>query len=155
MVLRYLEAVLDWCKIKIPLAEKIPNVLFKEGEIWWCSIGMNVGEEEFGKGRLFMRPILIFKKFTENSFLGLPLVGHEKMGDWYVAVKMPRGISSILLNQARTFDKRRLHNRLITMRDADFATVQERFHKVYCPEINHPALPESGDRWEIPNVVSV
>ena len=26
-------------------------LFFKEGEIWWCSLGVNVCEEVYGKGR--------------------------------------------------------------------------------------------------------
>lgn len=121
----------------------------------WCSIGMNVGEEEFGKGKFFTRPVLIFKKFTENSFLGLPLAGHEKIGEWYVAVNVYKKTRSVLLNQARAFDKKRLRERMVTIGDLDFAEIQEKFHEVYCLKICHPALPESGDQWEIPNVLSV
>ena len=47
---------------------------------------MNVGEEVIGKGNKFTRPILIFRKFTSNSFLGLPLTKQEKKGTWYVEI---------------------------------------------------------------------
>ena len=38
----------------------------------------------FGKGAKFTRPILVFQKFTGNSFLGLPMTKQEKEGSWYV-----------------------------------------------------------------------
>jgi len=129
----YILKLLDWCKIKIKLSRKKSSILFKEGEIWWCHVGLNIREEEYGKGTEFARPVLIFKKFTTNSFLGLPLTGHERTGSWYVGVKMNDRISSIMLNQARIFDRKRLRERILTMGDLDFEVVREKFREFYCP----------------------
>jgi hypothetical protein len=49
------------------------KLFFKEREIWWCSIGCNVGEEIDGKSDIYSRPVLVFKKLTKYSFIGLPL----------------------------------------------------------------------------------
>ena len=67
MLQNYFLALLDWLRITIRLRNRQRKPLFKEGEIWWCSIGLNVGDEEYGKGPFFQRPVLIFKKFTKNS----------------------------------------------------------------------------------------
>jgi hypothetical protein len=67
MLQDYFLALLDWWKVNVLLKDKQPNRLFKEGDIWWCSIGMNVGVEIFGKGKYFARPVIIFKKFSANS----------------------------------------------------------------------------------------
>lgn len=156
MALNYLEAVLDWCKIKIPLSEKKFSILFNGGEIWWCHIGMNVGEEEFGHGPEFIRPVLIFKKFSQNSFLGLPLSGHEKEGNWYFSLFVVDRKASVMFNQARVFDKRRLANRMVTMMDDDFLKVQAKFKEIYCPEKVLPSsFRKDEGQWEIPNVLSV
>ena len=132
-MISYIFKLLDWSKIKIRLSSRTSSVLFKEGEIWWCYIGLNIGEEEFGKGVDFARPVLIFKKLTSNSFFGLPLTGHERIGNWYIAITMDQRISSIMLNQARVFDKKRLRERILMMGDADFEVVKEKFREFYCP----------------------
>ncbi len=31
----------------------------KEGEIWWCKLGLNIGDEQDGKGTRFERPVVI------------------------------------------------------------------------------------------------
>jgi mRNA interferase MazF len=155
MIMNYLDAILDWCKIKIPLSDKRPSLGFNEGEIWWCSIGMNVGEEVFGKGATFSRPVLIFKKFTSNSFLGLPLLGYERNGDWCVPIRMSDRVSSIMLNQARMFDRKRLTEKIFTMTESDFEGVREGFHECYCPKNFSPRpLEEGGDRWVTPTMPS-
>lgn len=57
----------DWFSLKLTLCSKKSNAIFKQQELWWCSLGANLGEEIFGKGEKFTRPILIFKKFTANK----------------------------------------------------------------------------------------
>jgi mRNA interferase MazF len=38
---------------------------FYEREIWWCSIGLNVGYEQDGKNDNFERPVLVLKKIQQ------------------------------------------------------------------------------------------
>src|SRR3989344_4934606 len=123
MLFDYITAFKDWCKLKIALWGKQGKVVFKQGDIWWCSLGMNLGEEIFGKGAKFTRPILIFRKFTANSFLGLPLTTQEKQGSWYVEITIHGKNNWAMLNQARVLDKKRLTNRIATLDDADFKKV--------------------------------
>jgi mRNA interferase MazF len=133
MLRSYVVALLDWCKINVIIADKERPILFKEGEVWWCCIGMNIGEEEFGKGIRFTRPVLIFKKLTGNSFLGLPLTGHAKMGSWYIDMPIHGRLSSVILHQARVFDKKRLQRKLTTIKDIDLNAIREKFRELYCP----------------------
>ena len=132
-MINYILKLLEWSQINIKLLRGKSKTLFKEGEIWWCYIGLNIGEEEYGKGVDFARPVLIFKKFTKDSFLGLPLTGHTKEGSWYVVVRASDRISSIMLNQARIFDRRRLRERMFTMGNDDFEAVRRRFRDFYYP----------------------
>ena len=44
----------------------------KERDIWWCSIGVNIGDEIDGKNELFHRPVLILKKFSSELCLVAP-----------------------------------------------------------------------------------
>jgi len=67
-----------WSRIKqkIDAHDSIP--IFHEREIWWCSIGVNFGFEIYGKSDIFTRPVLIVKKFSPSTFLGLPLSTKSK-----------------------------------------------------------------------------
>jgi mRNA interferase MazF len=132
MVKNYFLALLDWCKVSVVLWNKHSSTLFREGEIWWCAIGLNIGEEVFGKGAGFMRPVLVFRRLTENSFLGLPLTGSEKTGSWYVPITLPSRRSSIMLNQARIIDKKRLQRRITTVDTLVFKSIKDAFHGFYC-----------------------
>lgn len=71
MIKRFLEWI--GLKEKLHNTEYIPP-LFKEGEIWWCYVGENVGIEANGKGNQFTRPVLIFKKYDKSWII----VGSKK-----------------------------------------------------------------------------
>ncbi|MEK7565317.1 MAG: type II toxin-antitoxin system PemK/MazF family toxin [Patescibacteria group bacterium] len=132
MVFDYIKVLREWCELKIALWNKNNNkLIFKQGEIWWCSLGMNLGEEIFGKGIKFTRPVLVFRKFTSNSFLGLPLTRQEKQGTWYVEITMHGSKNWVMLNQIRVLDKKRLVDRIGTLDDTDFKKVKEGFLKFY------------------------
>ena len=81
MILDHVIKLLKWCEAKILLSERPSNILFKEGEIWWCRIGMNIGHETYGKGASFSRPVLIFKKFSNDFFYRHSDDKQEKGGD--------------------------------------------------------------------------
>jgi mRNA-degrading endonuclease toxin of MazEF toxin-antitoxin module len=133
-MIKYFLNLLEWCKVKIVLVNTpSKNYFFKEREVWWCSIVFNVGDEEFGKGPQFLRPVLIFKKFSSNSFLGLSLTGTLKEGSWYTPSIVLGKKGSVMLNQARIFDKRRLVSRIETITGDEFENIQTRFRELYCP----------------------
>ena len=72
-----------WNKIKKLLADSDKNFNFNEGEFWWCSVGMNLGEEIYGKGRTFSRPVLVLRKVSNFSCIALPLSKRLREGTGY------------------------------------------------------------------------
>ena len=72
----------NWHTSKIRLEreqfEEKKKPKFSERDIWWCSLGENVGYEQDGKHENFERPILILRKFSQDMFLGAPLTSSEK-----------------------------------------------------------------------------
>src|SRR3989344_2046680 len=87
-------------KKKLDMATHIPP-LISEGDLWWCSVGENVGAESSGKGQNFTRPIVILKKFGKVSFLGIPTTTKKQKGSWYVGFKH-KGVDEVaMLNQVR------------------------------------------------------
>ncbi|OHA70118.1 MAG: hypothetical protein A3D64_02485 [Candidatus Wildermuthbacteria bacterium RIFCSPHIGHO2_02_FULL_49_9] len=131
MIADYIKFIQAWCKLKVALWDKQNKVVFKQGNVWWCSLGMNIGEEMFGKGDKFTRPVLVFRKFTSNSFLGLPLTKQEKQGSWYVEITIHGERNLVMLNQARVLNKKRLTNRIGALDNNDFKKVREKFLEFY------------------------
>jgi mRNA interferase MazF len=132
MFLEYINAVLNWCRIKISLWEKSSRILFKEGEIWWCRVGMNVGVEIYGKGSSFTRPILVLKKLNAEFFVGIPLTSKKKEGSWFAPVIYNEKEGRAVLSQVRAFDGRRLVSRIGILSEVHFETVRVAFHDLMC-----------------------
>ena len=131
MISDFVKLIQDWCKLKIALWNKQNKVVFKQGDIWWCSLGVNLGEEMFGKGAKFTRPVLIFRKFTSNSFLGLPLTKQEKEGSWYGEITIHGEKRWVMFNQVRILDKKRLTNRIGALDNKDLEKVRKMFLEFY------------------------
>ncbi len=108
-----LKQFLQWIRLKQVLHESTYKPpLFKEGEIWWCSMGENIGIETNGKGERFTRPVYILRKYDKYTFLGLPLTTKGKVGTWYCPIEFNDKKQTIVLAQGRTFDYRRLKNQM-------------------------------------------
>jgi len=97
----------NW-NIKKKELSKGKRVYFHKGDIWFASLGKNIGDEEDGKHSTFERPILIVRKFNNNIFLGVPLTSNEdKEGKYYHKLISYIG-SAAILSQVRLFDAKRL-----------------------------------------------
>jgi mRNA interferase MazF len=62
-----------WHDKKSELDQNEVRVNFHERDVWFSSVGANVGFEWDGKGKEFLRPIVILKKFNNETFWGIPL----------------------------------------------------------------------------------
>ena len=86
---------------------------FKERDIWWRAFGVNVGSETCGKNMYFRRPVLIVKKMSRSSFVGVPLSSRFRDGSWYITFSHSDGIiNTANLSQIRAIDYRRLDKKI-------------------------------------------
>jgi mRNA interferase MazF len=121
-----------WNTLKQDLHQKRPeHIVFKERDIWWCSIGCNIGDEEDGKHDLFSRPVLILKKFNKNIFYGLPMTTKNKENLYYVPVTFKGKVVSVLISHMRLLDKKRLGRRLGHLDTKDFNKVMDLFKQMF------------------------
>jgi sugar O-acyltransferase (sialic acid O-acetyltransferase NeuD family) len=96
----------EWNNVKKTLQKK-EIIKFKQGEIYFMSVGQNVGYESFGKHEMFLRPVLVYKKLSKETFIGIPLTSKIKEGSYYFKFSYKGKISIAMLNQIRVFDIRR------------------------------------------------
>lgn len=61
-----------WHKKKSDLQERALHRFYSEREVWWCSLGANVGFEQDGKGEDFARPVVIILRIPRSSATGEP-----------------------------------------------------------------------------------
>ncbi len=103
----------EWHKKKQWLENKNIPFDFSERDIWWCNIGLNIGDEEDGKNSEFERPVYVLKKFNRTLFFGLPLSSTQKEKLFYFPITIEGQAGSILLSQGRIFSAKRLQRKMI------------------------------------------
>ena len=103
------------------------NIYFKERDIWWCSLGVNLGDKEDGKNEQFNRPVLILRKFNKNIFYGLPMTTRIKDNPYYLQVSFHDRQVSVMLSQMRLFDRKRLQRKIGQLDKKDFEITKESF----------------------------
>ena len=74
---------IKWNVLKQKLDRSEKRLIFKERDVWWCSVGVNIGHEENGKDEFFARPVLVIKKFNRHLFYGIPLTTKVKENKYY------------------------------------------------------------------------
>lgn len=135
----------------IGLKERIHNnnsvpPLFKEGEIWWCYLGENIGNEINGKNEQFTRPVFVYKKYDKYSFLGLPLTTTLKQGTWYVEINFIGIKQTIVLSQSRTLDYRRFKEKIGELGEDEVLEIRSKYIALHLSGKNRPPAISDGSR---------
>jgi mRNA interferase MazF len=100
-----------WNEKKINIHNNNEHRLYHEQDIWWCSLGVNVGFEEDGKGCDSERPVLIIRGFNKQLCWAVPLSTSIKINPYYIPIGLVAGKkSSAIISQMRLMDTKRLIN---------------------------------------------
>ena len=133
-----------WSIKKEILDKRIRIPLIVERDVFWCSIGINIGDEEDGKNELFARPVLVFKKFSPNLFWGIPLTTQNKENEYYVQIKFKGITNSIMVSHLRLYDAKRLGLRMGKLEINEYNKIVENIRNL---------IPKSlGKTWGCDNV---
>jgi len=120
----------EWNTLKKCLHASAKENYFKERDVFWVNIGINIGFEQDGKGEMFSRPILILKKYNKRLFLGIPLSTQIKEGSFFFSFLLNNKPSNALLVQAKIYDAKRLENKIGKINQEDFQKLKSRFKKL-------------------------
>ena len=117
----------EWNDLKQHLDTKECKINFKEREIYWGSIGENIGFEQNGKGQDFSRPILVVRKLNNQLFFGVPLSTKLRDGTYYYNFEfLENQKSSALLVQAKVYDIKRIDRKLGMINKDNFLELKEK-----------------------------
>ncbi len=99
-------------------------MLFHEREIWWTSLGLNIGAEQDGKHELFERPVLIIRKFNREVLWVVPLTRSQKNSRYYFPIQYGSTQNSVvILSQLRLISSKRLLRKIDTLSIVQFESV--------------------------------
>jgi mRNA interferase MazF len=119
-------------KRSLDALETVPD--FKAREVWWCSIGANIGSEMCGKGATFTRPVLILRKTGPTTFLGVPATTSMTARFDHFPVRIKGRSGNLRLFGIRSYDARRLADRMGRLPEIEFAAVQKAIiEKIFSP----------------------
>ncbi len=131
---------IEWTKIKIRIhiAERL--IYFDERDIWWASLGVNIGHEQDGKNERFERPVVIIKKFNRHLFWALPFTSTIKPASaYYYTFDHDGKQESVILTQLRILSDRRLLRKIGRFPKMDFIEVKQRL----CDFLQYKTAPPS------------
>ena len=144
--LEYTKNFDEWfvLKPKLDLQDHQPP-LTKQGQIWWCHLGENIGTEISGKNTDLTRPVIIFKRLSRYTFLVIPCSTQTKEGSWFSFFTHNKKQMVACLNQVKIIDYRRLKNKVGILDDKDFQKISLDFGQLYVPDFqkNKPSEEES------------
>lgn len=124
-------------KKKILHSDKV-NFKFNQQDIFFMYIGKNIGFEQSG-GKDFLRPVLVYKKFNNRIFLGIPLTSKEKYDKFHYDFEYIKGTKSFaILSQVKLFDIKRAKFRDGKISKEDFQLLQEKFLSLIVTPLEKP-----------------
>jgi len=104
---------------------------FHEREIWYCTMGANVGFEQDGNGEGFLRPAIIFRKFNSEIFWAIPLTRTQKETKYYFQFIFQDDTPSVaILSQMKLMDARRLDHKIGDISKDDFGKLTKKFKDI-------------------------
>ncbi len=102
------------------------NKLYRTRDIWWCSLGVNIGFEEDGTGNTGERPVVIVRGFSKQVCLIMPLTSSEKSNPYYISLGIVNGRKAfVITSQIRLIDTKRLINKIGVVDQDLFETIRK------------------------------
>jgi mRNA interferase MazF len=120
----------DWNKLKKKIDSSKSKKFFEERDVFWISLGINVGDEQNGKNMRFERPVLILKKFNKEVFVGLPITSKIKDNKFHYIFKSEGRKYSVVLSQIRLLSSKRLLKKRLRVEKEIFEEIKEKLKDI-------------------------
>jgi len=124
-----------WNKLKKDLQKEERKFFAHPREIWWSSLGINIGAEIDGKNENFERPIIILKVYSRESMLILPITSKEKNDKFHFKIEVENPNESekhnrptwVKLTQSRVISNKRLLRKIGLVSQEEFIKLKKAF----------------------------
>ena len=133
-----------WNELKKTLEKRVP-VFCNERELWWCSIGANIGTETSGKNELFERPVLILEVYNKHSIRVVPLTSKVKNDRFHTKLDYQGRQGWAILSHSKTISSKRLQRKLYKINMFQHEWITRRLEGVYHKRIGS-GFPEPRSR---------
>jgi mRNA-degrading endonuclease toxin of MazEF toxin-antitoxin module len=106
-------------------------------EVWWCSLGVNIGAEIDGKNENFERPVVIMKVYNKETMLVLPTTGRARADKFHLPIEIDainqetgeiyKKTIFVKLTQVRVISNKRLIRKVDVINEEDFKKIEDAF----------------------------
>jgi len=117
-----------WNVLKQNLEGRDP-VLFEQGDIRWCHLGVNIGHEQDGGGKTFARPVFVYKKINHATCIIIPLTTRKPRSNEF-AIQIHKKVAVFIIHQIRLIDARRLNMKIGKLDDISYTNIQKAVYKI-------------------------
>lgn len=93
-------------------------------EIWWCSLGLNVGAEIDGKNENFERPVIVLKVYNVETMLVLPITMRPKEDKFHHKIVTDQKTVWVKLTQPKVISSKRLLRKVDILGEDEFETLK-------------------------------
>ena len=118
-----------WNKIKKDIDNKGIHKWCRERDVWWYSLGENIGYEQNGKDKNYSRPVLVLKIFSKSICLIVPLTTSTKINKYHIKINNINNQNSVVIfSQIRLIDTKRLEEKITKVNKEDFLKIKNSIH---------------------------
>ncbi len=114
----------QWNKIKKEIERAPITKYVHPREVWWCSLGVNIGVEIDGKNENFERPAIIMKVYNKDTMVVLPLTTKRKDDKFHHKIKTKERTVWVKLTQTRVVSGKRLLRKVDILEEEQFETLK-------------------------------
>jgi len=130
-------------KLKVKIQKNGIKRSFEERDILFIFKGQNIGIEQHGKGKNFLRPVLVYKKFNNNHFIGFSMTSKAHNGKYYFKLKDD---SFVILSQINTYSSDRIFYKSGKVSKENFKKIDKQFKRLITPYEPFIGVVPSGNK---------
>lgn len=108
------------------------NKFYHPRNIWWCSLGVNIGFEQDGTKEEKSRPVLILKGLGKNTCLVVPLTTSASQHPMRIFLgKVDNKNASAIISQMRVIDTKRLFRKIGNLNKDKFEEIKKAIKNLF------------------------
>ncbi len=121
----------EWNKVKKKVEDKEPKN-YKERDIWWSYVGINIGNEQNGSHDTFQRPVLVLKGISRSTCFVVPLTTSKKEHISRIDIGIVDGKNAkVILTQVKLMDTKRLMTKIGPLDKVKFEYIRKRIRSFF------------------------
>ncbi|MDA8611239.1 type II toxin-antitoxin system PemK/MazF family toxin [Candidatus Pacebacteria bacterium] len=116
----------SWNTQKKLIHQNNKNKLYHPRDVWWCSLGNNIGFEQNGSGKEYDRPVLILKGFNKEVCLIVPLTTSSKKNKYMISAgEIEEKPAQAIISQIKLIDTKRLVEKICFLKLSKFNKIRK------------------------------